>query len=415
MVCIRASTSKYYSASQRGCKRNVPTSSADELMIGSQLKLQKKRHHASPMVKRGVSAVSHSWRMDLQCQIDKEFNLYLITKMFMGCSNSLYVAAHSGNLEEIPYVTRLSYATINDPVNENGETLIYIAAKYGHIEVVKFLIRECRADVNKERTDNGGTPLITASQNGHLDIVKLLVCEGHANVNHATKDQRCTSLFMATLNGHLEVVRFLACEAGAVVDQATSNSCSPLHIAAQIGNLDIAKCLVNEAGATSCCQMFDGSTPLHIASFYGNFEVLMFLVRKGCGDTCMHQEDNAGNTPMRWVCQQGHLDICTRLLVHGVSVQMTDFIDRPALRGALLSWVDGQLAKHESFVNIVLASMRRGTTRISALDGFDHVKTLIADFADVQHGRELSSLRSIRPAIQRIHWKELEELAGCTY
>lgn len=125
--------------------------------------------------------------------IFKLFNLVFLTlTLILGgfattcnadINNNLFIAAKSGNLNEI---TRLlnSGANVNS-ISDQGLTPLHAAAQNGSREVVELLLAK-GANVNA-KSKYGGTPLLGAVSMNRTDVVALLVANG-ADVNAKIND-----------------------------------------------------------------------------------------------------------------------------------------------------------------------------------------------------------------------------------
>ena len=113
-----------------------------------------------------------------------------------------------------------------------------------------------------------------------------------------------------------------------------------------------------------------------------------------------------GWTALTGASHYGHIEICGRLLIAGVTAQPRDFQGRGQPRKAqVLDWAAERLACHHCFMSVVLFAMHRSSgTALSLVmvGGRENVKRLVAEFLDIQIGRELRHLRAIRPALQAL-------------
>ena len=177
-------------------------------------------------------------------------------------------------------------------------------------------------------------------------------------------------MYVAASYGHLNVVRFLAMEAQANVNQALTD---------------------------------DGATPLMVAANRRHLKVVQLLVQAGAD---VNQTDNDGKTALFHASGQGQVELCGRLLIAGVTAQPRDFhYERQPRKAQVLDWAAERLACHHCFMSVVLFAMHRSSgTALSLVmvGGRENVKRLVAEFLDIQIGRELRHLRAIRPALQAL-------------
>ena len=245
------------------------------------------------------------------------------------------------------------------------------ACKRGYLSVCRQLVTlgVCE-DVNQVLTPKGSTALRLAASHGYFGLARYLVTEAGAKVNEARPTDGITAVYRAAQKGHLDIVRFLALEAHANVNQATTD---------------------------------DGTTPLMIAASYEHLKVVRFLVQAGAN---VNQTDGDGKTALFDASNDGQVEICGRLLIAGANAQPRDFQDERQLRKAqVLDWADERLACHHCFMSVVLFAMHRSSgTALSLVmvGGRENVKRLVAEFLDIQIGRELRNLRAIRPALQAL-------------
>jgi ankyrin repeat protein len=170
---------------------------------------------------------------------------------------------------------------LNQPLDEEGSTLLILTVKNNQIDLFKELIK---AKVNVNKPDSEGiTALMIAAGNERPVILKALITS-KANVN-ATDNFGKTALMVAAINGNTDAVKALI-KAGADVNIAITNGELPmgdetgytsLIFAAIKGKSDIVKILI-DAKANVNAQSKDGVTALMKASWKGSIDAVKLLL-----------------------------------------------------------------------------------------------------------------------------------------
>ena len=135
----------------------------------------------------------------------------------------------------------------------------------------------------------------------------------------------------------------------------------------------------------------------------GHHNSTRFLIQAGAD---VNQARNDGWTALGVASHKGHVEICGRLLIAGATAQPRDFRgSRQPRKVQVLDWAAERLACHHCFMSVVLFAMHRSSgTALSLVmvGGRENVKRLVAEFLDIQIGRELRNLRAIMPVLQAL-------------
>lgn len=169
-----------------------------------------------------------------------------------------------------------------------GNTVLQTAAFYGRTNLVRELISK-GARVNRTNVHNW-TPLCSAISPHSLDTVKCLVSEG-AEINYSGG---CLALGMAARRGYLDIVTFLLDKKAKPFPRSDSD---------------------------------DGPELLHAARS-GNSKIFKLLVDHGYG--------NQGPESLLTACQNDSVDVVSRLLDHGVSVNVRNAKQQTPLHIAVI-------------------------------------------------------------------------------
>ena len=104
--------------------------------------------------------------------------------------------------------------SLDDILDDDGDSFLHNAAQDGDIEMVAFFLQSSCPRTLASFDYIAQTPLIRAADHGHLEIVRRLISAG-ADVNAHNEDQiGNTAIREAVRGGHVEVVRVLL-DAGA--------------------------------------------------------------------------------------------------------------------------------------------------------------------------------------------------------
>ena len=157
-------------------------------------------------------------------------------------------------------------ASVNEKMEESGETVLEYAAMAGNVEIAKLLLDK-GADVHAKDND-GGTPLFAAaiSESGNVDVVRLLLDKG-ADIHVKTK-RGSTPLIAAALSGKADVVQLLL-DKGANVNEQDDRG-TPLMVAARNGHVDVVKVLVSQKSVDINARDNAGHTALWYATNESN-------------------------------------------------------------------------------------------------------------------------------------------------
>ena len=222
----------------------------------------------------------------------------------------LHNAARGGNYTIVDYLIKECGSDINAK-DKDGHTPLHLAAHDGHLETAKVILSQADCIVNLP-DNNQQTPLHYAAQNGHLNVVEHLI-EVHACDPMITDEKGISPFHLAAGNGKLSIVRFMLSKGNCNPQQLDVNGCSSLHLVSQEGHLDVAKLLVTQCKCS--CMLRDkqnGVTALHLAAINGHVQLLSFF--SSLEECIMDTQDDHGRTPLRYACQQNHLDV-VKLLV----------------------------------------------------------------------------------------------------
>ena len=247
------------------------------------------------------------------------------------------------------------------------------ACTRGYLIVCRWFIHfgVC-SDVNKPTDADGATPLHIAVYHGHLPVVRYLTVDANANVNQPTAIDGitggCTALFIAVQNQNYDLAHFLASEANADVNQGT------------------IKC---------------GATPLMVAASNQHLKLVRYIIQMGAD---VNSARKNGDTAFGFACDHGNVEICGRLLIAGATPQPRDFEGyRQPRKAQVLNWVAERLACHHCFVSVVLFGMLECSGSVLSMIGVVlEVRVLMAQFLNIQTGRELRNLRASMPALKAV-------------
>ena len=308
-------------------------------------------HSGRSACKDIVSMILRGHSDDDESNGNKDFDFNKDTIRGIDEASALHVAVQNGRL----HVVKMFLSLGLDPnrICESKGTPLLCAAMMGHAEIVKILI-ESGANPRLRNLKNGTTPLVVASQNGHVEVVRVLLNIGKADPNEIGANM--APLYIACVKGHKEIVEallksganvdekhkgtttalFVACHNGftevvsTLVKQGRANvhircgkhKMTPLGIATRQGYLDVIKILL-DAKADMSETDEDGATPLHIASENGDYKIVDVLLKYDVNGQCVNQMKNKGASALYVAAQNGHDEICRKLLAVGADVDMS--------------------------------------------------------------------------------------------
>ena len=229
-------------------------------------------------------------------------------------SESIYVAAREGNVEEIKALLKDSPHLVSCR-DDDGVAPLHIAATLGHANVAKLLIAN-KADVNAETDPGGFTPLHWAVSNGHKEVVKLLLAN-RADVNARDKSDGWTPLHHAVSRNHEDVVKLLLSHK-ADADAKSKSGETSLDCAVHHGHGHIAEVLRQHGGQDTIAP----DTTIHEAIRQGDLEKTRALLRNSPHMT--NSKDNNGQTPLHVAAYNGKKDVAQLLLANRAKVNATD-------------------------------------------------------------------------------------------
>ena len=103
-------------------------------------------------------------------------------------------------------------------------------------------------------------------------------------------------------------------------------------------------------------------------------------------------------------CINNDVEIFGRLLMAGITItNPNQFRHRVTFTTQVLDWVAERLAWHHRFTTVVLFGIHQNSgSALSMLGGVLEVRVRLAEFLDIQTGRDLRNLRAISPALRQI-------------
>jgi hypothetical protein len=178
----------------------------------------------------------------------------------------------------------------------------------------------------------------------------------------------------------------------------------------------------------------NGDTPMLLACFNGHLSVCEWLYKMGA-DEDVSRVDNYGNTPMLLACWNGHLPVCEWLVFNGALNRPTSssaaaaaaaqeeegdndpsIVERDTREGrhhrlALLTWANGVVATHKTFLHVVLRAsvIMPDAHQQASPDGRCLLPLLSRDelervgsFVGVETGRRLRNVRGFAEALEEL-------------
>ena len=241
----------------------------------------------------------------------------------------LHIACQNYKIDSMMYLVKERKCDVNVS-NNKGELPLHLACKHQYIKnIVRLVSIGC--DVNRQDED-GNTPLHIACQNGSIDIVQYLVEEKKCDLNVANNKGElplhlaCTGELFLHLHKFVEIVQLVS--VGCDVNRQDEAGNTPLHVACQNLKNESVTFLVEEKKCDVNVVNNKGELPLHLACKrkYGaqlvnwrnvnrqdkrKYIKLVQLVSVGCD---VNRQDEAGNTALHMVFQNGRTDIVQYLV-----------------------------------------------------------------------------------------------------
>ncbi|CAM9907256.1 unnamed protein product [Ectocarpus fasciculatus] len=222
-------------------------------------------------------------------------------------NRDLYVAATSGNLDELKVALAAGASPNWYNKSEDGATALHRAASGGHVGCVEHLLKNGSV-IDERLLTNSNSALHLACGNGHVETVKVLVAAS-ASVN-AGNSYGNAPIHAALMGGHRAVVELLL-ESGAEAQWTNNKGSTLLHFLAYSTDMPPAdkKALalkLVQAGVNLDSKDEDGMTPLHVVGQSGDKEMATFLFENGADITI---KDNKGKTPLQWAQINRHAEV----------------------------------------------------------------------------------------------------------
>lgn len=206
----------------------------------------------------------------------------------------------------------------DQPVNDNGETLLHVAAKAGDAPQVKAAI-EAQATVHVLDKQNN-TPLVYATENGDIQLMRLLLKADASHIDHA--GSLGTALCVAAARGNLEAAATLL-EAGADVNARGTDGVTPLMTAVFNQREEMALFLLKKrADVTLSCDKRENA--LHRAAFRDDAAMLDTLFAYGAARVLQQASKDKLLTPLHVAIAEGAKNAARCLLDHGAFTHLAN-------------------------------------------------------------------------------------------
>jgi len=206
----------------------------------------------------------------------------------------------------------------DQPVNDNGETLLHVAAKTGDAPQAKAAI-EAQATVHILDKQNN-TPLVYATDNGDIQLMRLLLKADASHIDHA--GNMGTALCVAAAKGNLEAAATLL-DAGADINARGAEGVTPLMTAVFNQQEEMALFLLKKrADVTLACDKRENA--LHRAAYRDDAHMLNTLFAYGAARVLQQASKDKLLTPLHVAIEEGAKNAARCLLDHGAFTHLAN-------------------------------------------------------------------------------------------
>ena len=134
-------------------------------------------------------------------------------------------------------------------------------------------------------------------------------------------------LHWASFKGHANVTQALLFAKGTDIEATTIYGETPLHLASHNDHADVAALLLLKGANVEAAKDNGKLTLLDLASGNGHANVAaVFSLKRAAIET----NNSNDETPLHWVCHEGHSDVAEALPAKGADIKATN-IDRTPL------------------------------------------------------------------------------------
>ncbi|CAH8385982.1 unnamed protein product [Eruca vesicaria subsp. sativa] len=231
----------------------------------------------------------------------------------------LHIAAASGHGNIVDYVVS-KFPNLVEKGNLMNETALHVAARAGSLTIVEFLVRFLTESlIISAKSDNGDTALHIALKEKHEDVAFYLLSVSHDDVSFDVNNDGVSPLYLAVEGGYCDLVanmlESLSCPSKLAL---MYDAKSLVHAAMRAKRIDILGIILRQNPRLIELHNEEGRTCLSFGAAIGFYEGISYILSefdKAASSLCYVADDD-GFFPIHMAAREGHVRIIKEFLKH---------------------------------------------------------------------------------------------------
>ncbi|CAH8385979.1 unnamed protein product [Eruca vesicaria subsp. sativa] len=231
----------------------------------------------------------------------------------------LHIAAASGHGNIVDYIVS-KFPNLVKKKNLKDETALHVAARAGSLAIVEFLVRFLTESlIISAKSNNGDTALHIALKEKHEDVAFYLLSVSHDDVSFDVNNDGASPLYLAVEAGNCKLVaKMLESLSSPSKLALMSHAKSLVHAAMRAKRIDILGIILRQNPRLIELRNEEGRTCLSFGAAIGFYEGISYILLefdKSASSLCYVADDD-GFFPIHMAAREGHVRIIKEFLKH---------------------------------------------------------------------------------------------------